>query len=265
MKKNSLAGVIVGLILVGLLIISAIFASVLTGYDPVSSNIQARFSPPSLQHPFGADSLGRDMFSRVFYGLRTSLGISFLASIIALIVGGALGLAAAFAGGFVDKVVTSLMRFLGAGPGILLAIVIATKSPGAMNLALCAAILLLPGFARNLRGVVLYLINCNKKEKGYVWNAIGTILARVSLSITLSVMVVSALGFIGFGVQPPTPEFGALISTGREYLRMASFLITFPGLFLTFTVASFGILGGSLSTFLNRRSENSSRDTSKVS
>ena len=248
-------GMIAGAILVGLLILMALFASILTTHDPIAIDPAVRLSPPTQQNPFGTDNLGRDMLSRILYGWRTTLFIGFLAMLIALVAGAILGMAGGVledvAGSFgkvVNKVFICTARFLSAGPGILLAIAIAVASVynrgGYLGRATGIALLLVPGFIRVFGGVA----PCFRDKT--VKHAILMVLAQISLSIALAILVCAGLGYLGLVVQPPTPELGALIGSSREFLRVGSYLLLFPGLLLGVSALSFNILGESLNAHL---------------
>jgi len=237
-------GVIVGAILVVLMIILALCASILTEYDPFVSSMQDRFSPPSQQHPFGTDNMGRDIQSRIFHGLRTTLGVSFLAVLIALVLGGALGLLAGAFDGVISRSVILLARFLSAGPGILLVIVSYRGGLSALNLALRMPVVLIPGFVRAFSGLKLCQKGNNTKKP------LGMVIAQISLSMALAVFVCAVISYIGLGIPAPSPEFGALIAVGRDHLRNAPWMVVYPGLALAFAALSFNILGESLNALL---------------
>ena len=252
--KLSHAGVIIGAVLVILLVLAAIFADIVSGHDPIEQNIQNVLESPSSQHPLGTDRLGRDILSRVVYGLRTNLGVGALAMLIALVAGVFLGgvgalleLVAGSPGKAINNIVTIFARFLSAGPAILLLLVIAAvRVGGTVAVAVGIALVLIPGFIRVVGGAVL----CRKDISAF--ESIGMIVAKASLNMALAVLLYSILGFIGLGMQPPAPELGVLVAEGRNFLRDMANAVVYPGLVLAVTVLSFNILGESLNSLLIR-------------
>lgn len=251
MKKLSLAGIIFGAVVIVSLLVPAIFANDLTSYDPIRPSIDNRLAPPSQQHPFGTDGMGRDVQARVFHGLRTSLGIGLLAVVMSLVSGGVLGMLAGLFGGMVHNIIISYTRFLAAGPGIILAIVVVwVGGTGTFISASGISLLLAPGFTRVFSIVVSCLRDGNVDRRGYTKKAFAAIIARISSSIGIAALIYAGFGLIGLGAQPPAPELGAMIGQGFEFLRNASFLVVYPSLALTLFALSFGIFGESLNAFI---------------
>ena len=250
--KLSQIGVIIGAILIVLLLIIAVLAGIISKNDPIQQSIQNTLEGPSAQHPFGTDRLGRDIFSRVLYGLRANLGVGALAVLIALVIGailgGAGGLLELFAGTpgkAINNIITIFARFLSSGPSFLLLLAIAGSHISAtVPITIGIALILIPGFIRIASGAVL----CGKEMRAT--GIIGMVLAKISLSMALAVLAYSILGFFGLGMQPPMPELGAMVSEGRSYLRASPTSIIYPGLLLVVTVLSFNILGESLNSSL---------------
>ena len=247
-------GTIAGAILVILLIALALFPSVLTEFDPMVTDIGTQLTPPSQQHPFGTDNLGRDIQARLLYGLGESLGVSAIAMLMALIVGGVLGIAAGWFGEVVNNAVVSFARFLSAGPSILLMIVIAATGGGKLIIAMGIAVVLLPGFIRVFGGVA----SCIKNKDAV--SSLGLAIARISLSMALAVLLYAGLGFLGFGVQMPQlgvqmpqPELGNMISAAYQYMREYPSQVLYPGLTLAAIALPFNILGESLNALLLSR------------
>ena len=256
-RKLSFIGIIVGLVLVAVLVFSALFAGILTKYDPIEVAPDVRFSPPSQQHVLGTDNLGRDFFTRLVYGLRTSLSVSFVSTLIALVVGALLGIGGAFldgaaggAGRIANKAVICLARFLAAGPGILLAIIIAYNNLGVMRFAVGIPFLLIPGFIRVFNGLAL----CFSDKKTDMLKASGAVVAQISLSVPLAILFYAGMGYLGLGAHPPTAELGLLIASGREFAHSAPYLLVYPGLTLAVTALSFNILGECLNAVILLRS-----------
>jgi len=250
-KKISTIGTIAGAVLVLLLILAACFADALTNHDPIEMSIADRLSPPSSTYPFGTDNMGRDIQTRIVYGLRTNIGVGALAALMALIVGGMLGVAAGLLGGMTNKAVVCLARFLAAGPGVLLVfVVLPAIGFSSFNSAIAISILLVPSFIHVIRGVVLFLSDTGSSEDKRALKALGAVAARISSSVALAMLVMAGLGYLGIGAQPPTPELGAMFAAGREFFRTATHLVTYPGLALFVSVIPFHLLGGSLNRLL---------------
>lgn len=247
-------------------IIATILAVALVGpllapHDPVAMDLSNRFLPPSLAHPFGTDDFGRDVFTRVIYGARISLQVGIIAVGIAGTLGSLLGLLTGYVGGWVDAAGQWLVDVLLAFPGLLLALaIIAVLGPGLPNVMVAVGIGSMPAYARLMRGQVLSLkhdefveaarvIGCSSARILFVHilpNTISPIIVLASLGFAGAVLSAAALSFIGMGAQPPTPEWGAMLATGREYLRKQWWIATFPGMAIALTVLGFNLLGDGL-------------------
>ena len=247
MKINK--GAIVGAVMVTIVILATLISSIAYSLeDATVSNISSRFYEPSSQHSFGTDSMGRDVQVRVLYGLRYSLGGGAVAVLIALVVGACVGSVGAFLGasaGWIgsvsNKMAICLARFLATGPAILLAFSsVVVLGQGFTNTAIAVSIVLIPGYIRTFGGAVASMKNNDAKT------ALLMVVAQISLSMSLAMLGIAALSFLGFGVQPPLPEIGAMIAGGREYARVAPWLLTYPGLALFILALSFNILGNGL-------------------
>lgn len=252
--------------LLGGSIIAAILAVALVGplltpHDPVAMALSNRFRPPSLAHPFGTDDFGRDVFTRVIYGARISLQVGIIAVGIAGTLGSLLGLLTGYVGGWVDAAGQWLVDVLLAFPGLLLALaIIAVLGPGLPNVMVAVGIGSMPAYARLMRGQVLSLkhdefveaarvIGCSSARILFVHilpNTLSPVIVLASLGFAGSVLSAAALSFIGMGAQPPTPEWGAMLATGREYLREEWWIATFPGMAIALTVLGFNLLGDGL-------------------
>ena len=239
------AAIVAGLVAVSLL------APLLAPYDPIAQDLYRRLLPPTWDHPMGTDEFGRDIFSRVLYGARISLRIGLLCISIALTAGTAIGLLAGYRGGLVDAAVMRLVDVMLAFPSILLAIaVVAVIGPGIDNVMLAVSVVLVPQFARLVRAQVLTL-----RELAYVEaaralgssglrivalsvlpNCLAPLIVQTSLGLATAILDAAGLSFLGLGAQPPTPEWGAMLNSGRELLLKAPWVMTFPGLAI-FTVA----------------------------
>ncbi len=264
--------VILGGIIVLTLIAAAIFAPLVAPYDPIRQSFRIQLLPPSLDHPLGTDEFGRDILSRVLYGARWALFVGILADSIALVSGVTLGLLAGYYGGWVDAAISWLTDVMLAFPYLLLAmIVVAVLGPGITNAMIAIGIVYIPQYTRLVRGTVLSL---REKEFVEAAHSIGMssprILARhilpncgapiivmATLAIGWAIVETAGLSFLGLGAQPPTPEWGSMLSSGRTYMLSAWWIATFPGLAILVVVIGFNILGDglrdTLDPYLKRR------------
>jgi peptide/nickel transport system permease protein len=266
-----------GAILVGLVIMSALAAPLLATSDPVEQDLTAVLKPPywqadgSLDHPLGTDHLGRDIYSRMVYGARISLVISVAAALIGAVVGVAAGLAAGYHGGRTDAVIMRIVDLNLAFPLILLALaVVAILGPSLRNLIIVMAITTWMIYARVVRGVSLGL---REREFVHAARAIGASDTRIitshilpnvfapvvviwTLEVARVILMESALSFLGLGVPPPTPTWGRMLAEGRDYLTVAGWIATFPGLAIMLTVLGINFLGDGLRDLLDPRLRN---------
>jgi peptide/nickel transport system permease protein len=252
----------VGLVMITVTVLIGLLAPVVWPYDPtIDSNLAESRMSPSLQHPFGTDRLGRDMLRRIVHGTRVSLLIGFVVVFASGAVGIFLGLLAGYFGGPLDSVVMRLMDILLAFPAILLAIaIVAVRGPSLENTMLAVAIVSIPGYARVVRSIVLSV-----RERDYVDaarsigvsdsrimvvhilpNSFSPIIVQMTLGVGGAILFAAALGFLGLGVQPPTPEWGAMISDAIPFLRQSPYLVFFPGMAIMLTVLGFNLLGDGL-------------------
>jgi ABC-type dipeptide/oligopeptide/nickel transport system permease subunit len=240
---------------------AAAFAPNLATHSPTRQNFRAVLQPPSAEHWFGTDELGRDVYSRVVHGARISVTVAVLAVGLGTLVGVLIGLAAGYFGGVVDDVTMRLIDVLLAFPGILLAILIAgILGSGLLPVVLAVAVYSVPTFARVMRSSVLSI-----KEREYVEgaraagasdlriilrhilvNAFGPVLVYATLLMGTAILTAAALSFLGVGVAPPTPEWGAMISAGRAVMRDGAHVVLYPGIAIFLTVLSFNVLGDAL-------------------
>jgi peptide/nickel transport system permease protein len=261
-------GAVVGMAIVALYAAAALFAGVLAPYNPGDGDVLARLQPPSAQHLLGTDELGRDILSRLLYGARVSLLIQVTAAALATLVGVLWGLAAGYFGGWADEISMRVIDVLLAFPSILLAIaIVAVVGTGLGNIIVAVGIASVPQFARLVRGVVLDLRHAEfveaaraigEPDASIMWRYIlpGTlvpVIVLTSLRMATVLLAAAGLNFLGLGVQPPTPEWGAMLSNARDYMFAAPHVTTFPGLAITLVVIGFNLLGDGLRDALDPR------------
>jgi dipeptide transport system permease protein len=261
-------GAMAGLTVILLVVTAAILAGVLSPFNPDLTNTSALLKPPfwqaggSLQYPLGTDAIGRDMLSRLLFGARLSLSIGFVVICLALIVGITLGLVAGFArGGVVDIVIMRSMDIILTLPSLLLAIVIvAILGPGLMNAMIAVSIVVLPHYVRITRAAVV-----TELAKEYVTasrvmgastlrlmfdtvlpNCAAPLIVQATLGFSTAILDAAALGFLGLGARPPSPEWGTMLADSRELLLRAWWVVTLPGLAILVTVLAFNLLGDGL-------------------
>lgn len=255
-----------GAVLVLLLIMVALLASLIAPYPADHIDLNAALVPSSWAHPFGTDSLGRDVLSRIIWGARISLRIGLVSVGMGTLVGLPIGALAAFLGGWTDRLLMRLIDILLAFPPILLAILVITiYGSGLTNAMLAIGVAQTPVYARLMRASVLKV-----KEEPYVeaahaagapeWrvllrhvvpNSIGAVIVQATLSLAAAILSAAYLGFLGLGAQPPSPEWGAMLSKGRDFLRVAPHASIFPGLAIMVTVLAFNLVGEGLSHALD--------------
>lgn len=259
MSHNRLA--IIGLIVLAVLVLIAIFAPLLAPYDPLEVDVVNRLQKPGLKHWFGTDDMGRDMLSRMMYGARYSLLLGILTVVVSTVFGMLIGAVAGYCGGIVDNVLMRLMDILSAIPAMLLALVVAAvfgKGFGKTILAL--AIPAIPGSARILRASFLSIrkieyieaarcMNCSSLRimiKHLLPNSLAPMIVNCTMGVASAILQASGLSFIGLGVQPPTPEWGAMLASSRDYIRDYPYLVLIPGIVLMITVLSINLMGDAL-------------------
>lgn len=265
-RRNRAA--VAGGVVIALLALVAVFAGTVAPADPIQIKPAQRLLPPSGTYPFGTDELGRDVLSRIIYGARISMTVGLISVGVALVIGVTLGLLSGYLGGWADNTIMRFIDILLAFPGILLAILIAgTLGPGLRNVMIAVGIFSVPTYARVVRATTLSV-----KEQEYIeaLRALGASDARIVLrhilpNVAAPIIVLSALGvatailsaaglsFVGLGAQPPTPEWGAMLSQARPYLRNEWWLAAFPGLAIMVTVLAINLLGDGLRDALDPR------------
>ncbi len=269
LSKNKMA--MVGLAILSSEIILAILAPYIMPYDYASMDMTSIFAKPSLQHFFGCDDMGRDIFSRVLYGARYSISIGIIAVLIGSFFGCIIGAIAGYFGGQVDNIVMRLLDVIQAVPGMLLMIVIsAVLGPGYFNTIVALSVGSISGMARMLRAQMLkereneYIeaaqsINCSKARiiiSHLLPNCISPMIVSATMGVAQTITVAAGLSFIGLGVQPPIPEWGAMLSAARQFIRQAPHLVYFPGLAIAVTVLALNLLGDGLRDALDPKLKN---------
>jgi peptide/nickel transport system permease protein len=261
---------IFGLVLMILIVLSAIFAEQITTQDPLEFHSKERLTAPSSEFPLGSDPMGRDVFTRIMYGGKVSLWIGLASVLFSLALGVPLGLISGYAGGWIDNVIMRLMDLILAFPGIIFAIwLVAMLGPGVNQVIIAIGFFNLPGFSRIIRGSVLSIkevdfIQATRALGGNSFrliflhilpNVVAPIIIMASLSLAGSILGGASLSFLGLGPQPPTPEWGMMLSDGRPYLRQAWWLMIFPGLMITLFVLASNIFGDGLRDALDPKTE----------
>ncbi|MGB3329826.1 MAG: nickel transporter permease [Thermomicrobiales bacterium] len=261
---------VLGGIIVILLVLIAIFGPLFAPHDPLEMAMANQFKPPSRTHWMGTDDFGRDVLSRLIYGSRQSLMVGVVSIAIGATVGMTIGLISGYVGGRTDMVVQRLIDVMLAFPDLLLALaIVAILGPSLINVMIAVGIGSIPVYSRLIRGQVLAL-----KEKEYVEsaqasgalplriivahilpNSLSPLIIMASLGIAGAILTGAALSFIGMGAQPPAPEWGAMLSSGRSYLRHEWWIATFPGLALAVTAFGFNLLGDGLRDALDPRTQ----------
>jgi peptide/nickel transport system permease protein len=255
--QNPLA--LFGFAILAVILISAIFAPVLAPYDPRAIDLRARFASPGGEHPFGTDAAGSDVLSRVIYGSRLALMSGVVVLLISALGGSLLGLFAGFRGGWVDEVLMRITDMFLAFPGLILAmaVVAALQRRGILVVVVAIAIRWWAPYARMMRAQVLTLRELDYVEsaraagvpRGRILlrhilpNAMSPIIVQATLDLGYIILTAAALSFLGFGAQPGEPDWGRMVADGREHLRDAWWVVTFPGLAILFTVMAFNLVG----------------------
>ncbi len=266
LKQNKAA--MFGLIVIVLLILMAIFADFIAPYGPDDQDLLARFQTPNAKHIMGTDNFGRDIFSRMIYGAQVSLKVGLLAVGIAMLIGGILGAVAGFYGGVLDNFVMRIIDILLAIPSILLAIsIVAALGPELKNVMIAVGVGSIPSYARIVRASVLSLreqefieaaraVGANDTRliiKHIIPNSLAPIIVQSTIGVAGAILSAAGLGFIGLGIQPPQPEWGAMLNSGRHYIRDYPHMTFFPGLAIMITIFALNLLGDGLRDALDPR------------
>ncbi|MDO4357557.1 MAG: ABC transporter permease [Clostridia bacterium] len=258
----------IGLVMLILLVLVAVFAEQLAPYGYDDQNLIRRFIPPCAEFPFGTDHAGRDILSRIMHGAKYSLLIGTAAASFSCIVGVVLGAIAGFFNDYSDNIIMRLMDMLMAIPSTLLAIsIIAALGNGIQNVVLAVGIGSVPQYARQVRASVLSI-----KDQEYIEaatcigssklrtlfrhvlpNCLAPIIVTMTISVSGGILAAASLSFIGLGIQPPTPEWGAMLSVGRPYIRDSWWVVTFPGIAIMYVIFALNMVGDGLRDVLDPR------------
>jgi len=264
LAKSKLA--LPGGVIVLLFILLAIFAPVIAPHDPYANDLMAILEPPSWAHPFGTDELGRDILSRILYGARLSIFEGIFAVTLAMAVGVPIGMISGYAGGWTDTVIMRLIDIMLAFPGVLLAVVIVSiLGPSLVNAMIAVAVYTVPIFARLARAATLsakeepYIEACRAAGMGHVRtlvkhvfpNIANTLWVMAALRVALAILTAASLSFLGLGAQAPSPEWGAMLATGRNYMLIAPHLVIFPGLSIVLLVLGINLFQDGLRVALD--------------
>jgi len=261
-------GAALGLFGVIAFVLIGIMAPFVSPFDPNKQNLRAIFRPPSKEHPFGTDQFGRDILSRILWGARTSMIVATSAIALAMVLGALTGVSVGYRGGWTDEAVMRFVDVLLTFPDIFLAIIVtAVVPPGLATTVLAIAVYNLPQFIRVARAAALSVrenafveaARASGASSAYIVlrhilpNSLAPIVVLATLRTAASILTAAGLSFLGLGVQPPTPEWGTMISEARVYIVTAPWTSLFPGLAIFLTVLSFNLLGDGINDALNPR------------
>lgn len=259
---------LLGIAIMALLVAIALFAPWIAPHDPEAIDSTRILAPPTWDHPFGSDALGRDVLSRVMYAFRVSLAVAIGSVALAFLIAVPLGLASGFSGGWVDTIIMRPLDLLLALPALLLAItLIAIVGPGASVALIAIGIIYLPIIARVVRGSVLitkglpYVDGARARgaseltllRRHVLPNSMGPALIQGTVLIAFAIQIEAALSFLGLGAQPPTPSLGVMLNEGRDVLTLAPWVEIFPGIAIAITVLAFTLIGDGLRRRLDPR------------
>ena len=268
LKRNKMA--VLGLIILIILVLLAVFADVIANYDNVviKQNLAHRLQGPSATHWLETDEFGRDIFAKLVHGTRVSLQVGIVAVGISIVIGGILGAVAGYYGGKLDNTIMRIMDIFLAVPSILLAIaIVSALGPSIINLMLAISISSVPSYARIVRASVLSIRDQEFIEaakaigasntriifRHIIPNSLAPVIVQATLGVASAILSTAGLSFIGLGIQPPAPEWGSMLSGGRQYLRYAWWVTTFPGVAIMITILSLNLLGDGLRDALDPR------------
>lgn len=271
LRKNKMA--IAGLVILSLIVLVALLADVFFDYETmaVQQSAAMRLKPPSAEHWLGTDEVGRDILARIVYGARISLPVAAATILFAAIIGGMLGAIAGYGSKRVDDVIMRVMDVFLAIPSTLLAIaIVAALGPSIVNMMLAITISNIPPFARIVRSSVITIRNEEYIEaaraiggsdgrivfRHIIPNAMAPLIVQATMCVAGSILSIASLSFLGLGIRPPTPEWGSMLSSGRQFIRSAWWVCTFPGVAIMLSILSLNLLGDGLRDALDPKLKN---------
>ncbi|MDN4493078.1 ABC transporter permease [Ureibacillus aquaedulcis] len=267
LKQNKMTWV--GIIILALIVLFSVIVPLFSPFDPNKIDLVNKFQPPSSQHWFGTDEVGRDIFTRILYGARLSLGVGILIIVIAAAIGIVIGTISGYIGGIVDTIIMRFVDMILAFPNLILAMALAAVlGPNLQNAMIAIAIVKIPVYIRLARGEAMLLkeklfvksaetFGINKGLiiiKHIIPNAISPVIIQATLDVGDTILLIATLGFLGLGAQPPTPEWGAMISIGWTYLLTYWWYPVFPGLFLFLSSGALNLIGDGIRDVLDPKS-----------
>ncbi|MEW6264477.1 MAG: ABC transporter permease [Thermodesulfobacteriota bacterium] len=261
-SKSALAGFIIVMFFLALVV----FGQFIYGYSPTRMNIPQALKPPSLSHPFGTDSLGRDVFTRILFGARISMLISICGVLSAALIGIGFGLISGYYGGWIDDILMRICDFLFAFPSYVLALLLMVALGfGITNVMFAICLVYIPIFARLMRGLTQSIkseqfveanitLGMNDFKVMFIEilpNGIGPIIVQATIGMAYAVILEAALSFLGLGVQPPSPSLGTVLADGKEYLRMAPWIVGMSGAVISVMLLGFNLLGDGIRDYMD--------------
>ncbi|MBD7909268.1 ABC transporter permease [Sporosarcina gallistercoris] len=259
MTQNKAA--MAGAIIIGIYLLMMLVAPLVAPYDPFEISLEDKLTPPSMEHWMGTDDKGRDILSRILYGSRLSIGVGFASVLFGAFFGITLGLIAGYYGKWVDTIISRLLDVMLAFPGILLALaIISALGPGLINVTIAVGVFSIPLFARIVRGSTMEVKKLEYIDairtlgandftiifKHVFPNVLSPIIVQGSMRLATAILSAAGLSFLGLGAQPPSPEWGAMLSSGRDFLFSAPYMAIFPGLMISVLVLGFNLFGDGL-------------------
>lgn len=259
-RRNKTA--MIGLVIFTVILLAVIFAGAIVPYEKaLEQDIVNRLQGPSMEHWLGTDAYGRDIFARILHGGRRSLFMGIIAVAVGICIGGVLGACAGYYGGKIDTIIMRIMDTIMGIPFMLLALaIVAALGAGLTNVLIALVISMIPSYTRIIRSVILTVVGqdyieaaraCGSQDrfiiiKHIIPNAIGPVIVQATMSVGTMIIWAASMSFLGMGVQPPTPEWGYMLSEGKDYILTAPHLVIFPGLAIVLTALSLNLLGDGL-------------------
>jgi peptide/nickel transport system permease protein len=267
MKRNRAS--MFGLAIFSIILASTIFADFIAPMSAaLDQNMSERYLPPSKLHPFGTDLYGRDIFARVVHGARNSLLLGMSAVAVGITIGGILGSVAGYFGGAADAVISRVLDTIMCVPFMLLALaIVASLGTGIVNVLIALMLAMVPYYTRVIRSAILNIVSmdfieaakaCGVPNHRIIWrhvvpNAIGPVIVQATMSVGTMIISAAAMSFLGMGIQPPSPEWGSMLSEGKDYMLKYPHMVIFPGLAITLTALSVNLMGDGLRDALDPR------------